>query len=90
MPNRLILELGTNTYSIPLGGTVTQIRNMLTRVARFYVIATEGRTNQEVIEDILTQVKKDLRDRSVEIQRQDEIASRMADIQVIIETDNGL
>lgn len=90
MANRLILELGANTYSIPLGGTITQIRNALIRVARFHNIAIEGRTQQEVIEDILSQVKRDWRNTSVEMQRQEQVASKLAEIEAAIEADNNL
>ena len=90
MPNRLTIEIGANTYSIPLKGTVSQIRDALMRYAVFHGIPLGERTNQDILNDVLLRLKKDILDTSREVQRQKQVGEQLAAIEEQVSSDNDI
>lgn len=90
MANRLILELGVNSVSIPLNLTIAQIRAAIKRYAVQSGIAIEGRTDAEIAEDVLRSLKKVITDKSIDRQRYELLEAQRSAIDATLNADNDL
>ena len=87
MPNRLILEVGTRSVEIPLGGTPTQILNVLRRYAtNAYLPVADDAAPQDLALAILQNVKQQI----VSGAKQEHINQQMTNIQSNAEEENNL
>lgn len=90
MANSLSITLGATTLSIPVKGTVAQVKAVLKRYAKSRDIKVEGRTDQEIGEDVLRAILLTIKDGSKSQQREEMYNAQLASFEQTIETDNDL
>lgn len=91
MPGRLILEInGTPVAVVPIKLTAAQIRAVVRRFAKAQNVVVEGKTEVEIGEAALRRVLRWLKANSERVQRDTEVAARMADIEALVAADNDL
>lgn len=88
MPGSLSLTVGQATVSVSINLTNTQIRAVLRRYAIIKGIPVEGRTDAEIVEDVLRSLKRHVADHSLDRHRSELIDEQRATIEAIITADN--
>lgn len=90
MPQALTLSVGTANITVPIKLTATQTRVVIRRYAIQQGIAVEGRTDAQIAEDVLRSLLKYVRDKSLDRQRQEEVATLLAQLESTLQSDNDL
>lgn len=90
MPNRIILEVGANTVTIPLKGSNASINAAIKRYALWKGIEVEGRTATQIGEDVLRSLVKIVKSGSMDRQRLELLDVGKAALEVTVATDNDI
>lgn len=90
MPNQLSLQVGANTLTVPIKGTVAQINAAILRYAVQEGIDPSGKTATEIGVSVLTILLKTVRDGSLDRQRADLLAAQQAAMEATLAADNDL
>lgn len=90
MANSLSITLGATTLSVPIKGTITQVRAALKRYAIYRDIKIEGKTDQEIGEDVLRAIVLTIKEGSKDQQRKELYAQQLATFEQTLNTDNDL
>jgi hypothetical protein len=90
MPNRLMLEVGQTTISVPIKLTAVQLRAVVRRYALTQSIDVESLTEVEIGEAVLRSLLRHVRDGSMDRQRMEAIEAQRAALEATLQTDNDL
>ena len=90
MANQLSLTIGQNTIPIPLKLTAVQIRAVLRRYCLQTGISIEGRTEVEIVEDVLRSLKKVIADGSLDRHRAELIQAQRDTIESTVSLENDI
>lgn len=90
MPGELALTVGQTKFSVPIRLTAAQIRTVIRRYAVHESINLEGRTDQEIVEDVLRSILKRVADVSKESHRRELMQEQSALIEQRLKDENDM
>jgi hypothetical protein len=90
MANSISITLGTTTISVPIRGTIVQVRAVLKRYAKSRGIPVNTLTDVQIGEEVLRALVRTIRDGSMTEQRNEIFTGQQAQLEQQLNTDNDI